>query len=79
MVFPTYPPVQNDAYLHTGGVSTDNRHFIDQTVDEIICLLTIYDTENKFKLTLVSKVGIYCSVITSQASMEFLQVKTIGT
>lgn len=79
MVFPTYPPVHLDDYRFTGGIFTDNTHFIDQTVDGIVNLLTIYDTENKFKLTLVTKVGIYCKVIASRASMEFQQVKTIGS
>jgi hypothetical protein len=73
------PPVLHDEYRNTGGTPADNTYFIDQTVDVIVSLLTIYDTENKFKLTLVSKVGIYCNVIASQASLEFLQVKTIGT
>lgn len=45
----------------------------------MVCLSLIYDLENKFKLTLVSKVGIYGNIMASKTSKTFHRVKTIGT
>jgi hypothetical protein len=63
-----------DKYFITGGISVDklNTNFIDQTVDEIVSLWTIYDSETKFKLTLVSQVCINCSIIASNTGAESL-------